>query len=128
VFSGMLGVTLFGIFLTPVFFYVIAGFADNPLFSTQRMRQVGLVLRYGLGILALGLPWWLRGRLRPEIRPKVALAAVQPGANGHANGTPAPETPAQNGTPTNGVPAPTSNGEPKANGDLVPAEGVPSDK
>ncbi len=30
VFSGMLGVTLFGIFLTPVFFYVIAGFAEMP--------------------------------------------------------------------------------------------------
>ena len=27
VFSGMLGVTLFGIFLTPVFFYVIQWFA-----------------------------------------------------------------------------------------------------
>jgi multidrug efflux pump len=29
VFSGMLGVTLFGIFLTPVFFYVIQGFKDR---------------------------------------------------------------------------------------------------
>jgi multidrug efflux pump subunit AcrB len=29
VFSGMLGVTVFGIFLTPVFFYVIAWFADR---------------------------------------------------------------------------------------------------
>ena len=29
VFSGMLGVTLFGIFLTPVFFYVIQWFADR---------------------------------------------------------------------------------------------------
>ena len=29
VFAGMLGVTLFGIFLTPVFFYVIQGFADR---------------------------------------------------------------------------------------------------
>ena len=28
VFSGMLGVTLFGIFLTPVFYYVIQGMAD----------------------------------------------------------------------------------------------------
>jgi multidrug efflux pump len=28
VFSGMLGVTLFGIFLTPVFFYVIQGVSD----------------------------------------------------------------------------------------------------
>ena len=29
VFSGMLGVTLFGVFLTPVFYYVIQGFADR---------------------------------------------------------------------------------------------------
>jgi hypothetical protein len=30
VFSGMLGVTLFGIFLTPVFFYVIRRFSRVP--------------------------------------------------------------------------------------------------
>ena len=30
VFSGMLGVTLFGIFLTPVFFYVIQTFGKKP--------------------------------------------------------------------------------------------------
>jgi multidrug efflux pump subunit AcrB len=29
VFSGMLGVTLFGIFLTPVFFYVISAFGGG---------------------------------------------------------------------------------------------------
>ena len=29
VFSGMLGVTLFGIFLTPVFFYVIARLSES---------------------------------------------------------------------------------------------------
>jgi Cu/Ag efflux pump CusA len=29
VFSGMLGVTFFGIFLTPVFYYVIQWFADR---------------------------------------------------------------------------------------------------
>ncbi len=29
VFSGMLGVTLFGIFLTPVFFYVIQWFGEK---------------------------------------------------------------------------------------------------
>src|SRR5436190_9608108 len=38
VFSGMLGVTLFGIFLTPVFFYIIAGFAEAPVFTTAGMR------------------------------------------------------------------------------------------
>ena len=31
VFSGMLGVTLFGIFLTPVFYYVIQWFADTQM-------------------------------------------------------------------------------------------------
>ena len=33
VFSGMLGVTLFGVFLTPVFFYVIQwfGHTDKPV-------------------------------------------------------------------------------------------------
>ena len=40
VFSGMLGVTAFGIFLTPVFYYVIAGFQDMPLFSSARARPV----------------------------------------------------------------------------------------
>ena len=29
VFSGMLGVTFFGIFLTPVFYYVIQGYAER---------------------------------------------------------------------------------------------------
>src|SRR5262245_2936952 len=38
VFSGMLGVTFFGLLLTPVFFYVIAGFAETPLFSSERMQ------------------------------------------------------------------------------------------
>jgi multidrug efflux pump len=84
VFSGMLGVTLFGIFLTPVFFYVIAGFAEAPLFSSERMRLVGTVLRYTLGILTLGLPWLLRGRIRPE--PVLPSADVQ--VYGHKNGTP----------------------------------------
>jgi multidrug efflux pump len=93
VFSGMLGVTLFGIFLTPVFFYVIAGFADAPLFSTQRARKIGLVMRYILGTVTLGLPWLLRGRLRPEIagvRPNFALPALKTDGDGDGqkNGTP----------------------------------------
>jgi len=66
VFSGMLGVTLFGIFLTPVFFYVIASFTETPLFSSERARQINLVLHYVLAIVTLGLPWLLKGRVRPE--------------------------------------------------------------
>jgi multidrug efflux pump subunit AcrB len=39
VFSGMLGVTLFGIFLTPVFYYVIQWFKDRrPNRSAERME------------------------------------------------------------------------------------------
>lgn len=30
VFGGMLGVTLFGVFLTPIFFYVLQWFGEKP--------------------------------------------------------------------------------------------------
>jgi multidrug efflux pump len=70
VFSGMLGVTLFGIFLTPVFFYVIEGLAETPLFATARMRLVGKVLLYLIGILTLGIPWVLVLLLGMALRRK----------------------------------------------------------
>ena len=44
VFSGMLGVTLFGIFLTPVFFYVIQGSARRGC-SRPRDRAGSVSLR-----------------------------------------------------------------------------------
>ncbi len=40
VFSGMLGVTMFGIFLTPVFYYVIQWFADRRLPAAPLDAQV----------------------------------------------------------------------------------------
>jgi multidrug efflux pump len=67
VFSGMIGVTLFGIFLTPVFFYVIQGFGDKPLFATDRWQRIatpaaggllGLVFGFLLAKVRFGtLPW-----------------------------------------------------------------------
>ncbi len=39
VFSGMLGVTIFGIFLTPVFYYVIQWFADRRLASIKKDEE-----------------------------------------------------------------------------------------
>ena len=39
VFSGMLGVTLFGIFLTPIFFYVINHLAESHWLQTPFMRK-----------------------------------------------------------------------------------------
>ncbi|MBS0203806.1 MAG: multidrug efflux RND transporter permease subunit [Planctomycetes bacterium] len=41
VFSGMLGVTFFGIFLTPVFFYVIDRLADWRMFGSGVIPRVG---------------------------------------------------------------------------------------
>ena len=87
VFAGMLGVTLFGIFLTPVFFYVIEGFVEIPLFHSERTRLVGRILLYTVGILTLGIPWLLvllLGRLtrrRPDA-PPWPPAIVN--GNGHA--------------------------------------------
>ena len=46
VFSGMLGVTLFGIFLTPVFFYVIEWFGEIAVCSTARW-----IRRFGSGLV-----------------------------------------------------------------------------
>ena len=55
VFSGMLGVTLFGIFLTPIFFYVINHLAESHLLQTpflRRTREISLHV-VGLGLRAL---------------------------------------------------------------------------
>ena len=57
VFSGMLGVTGFGIFLTPVFFYVIERLGELAFFSSRTMRIIGTVAMYLLFILTLGLAW-----------------------------------------------------------------------
>ena len=57
VFSGMLGVTLFGIFLTPVFFYVIQGSSETRLFTAvghavDRLRACwAALLGAGIGFL-----------------------------------------------------------------------------
>jgi multidrug efflux pump len=40
----MLGVTLFGIFLTPVFFYVICGLSETRLFMAVAMQWIGSIL------------------------------------------------------------------------------------
>ncbi len=48
VFSGMLGVTLFGVFLTPVFFYVIEWLGESRLLAGEAVKRVGSVLWGGL--------------------------------------------------------------------------------
>jgi multidrug efflux pump len=56
VFSGMLGVTLFGIFLTPVFFVVIDWLGATPLFRSRAMRVAGSIIIF---ILTFGWLWIL---------------------------------------------------------------------
>ncbi len=56
VFSGMLGVTMFGIFLTPVFFFVIQGIGETALFASARTQWLcsltaGAALGLGTGFL-----------------------------------------------------------------------------
>ena len=48
VFSGMIGVTVFGIFLTPVFFYVIQGFSEMRVFTAIAAQWIGSILMGGL--------------------------------------------------------------------------------
>ncbi len=55
VFSGMLGVTLFGIFLTPVFFDLIQRAMDSRLFSSAFARWIGSAVAGGLLGLATGV-------------------------------------------------------------------------
>jgi multidrug efflux pump len=75
VFSGMLGVTLFGIFLTPVFFYVIEGIVEwGPFVRLRRFEE------------------WLFGRLRLSARHQMSVhakpqAAVSANGTSHAHGT-----------------------------------------
>ena len=61
VFYGMLGVTAFGIFLTPVFFYVIEGLSETRLFSSVAVRWYGSLLAGAAGGLGLGVLLWKAG-------------------------------------------------------------------
>ncbi len=57
VFSGMLGVTLFGIFLTPAFFVVVDRVSQTRLFSSRFMRWLGNFSLAVLVVALLGFVW-----------------------------------------------------------------------
>jgi multidrug efflux pump len=84
VFSGMIGVTVFGIFLTPVFFFVIDWLGEARLFRSSGLRLAGDV---ALGSLTLGLrrlgrvagPAFFRPR---NGRPKEPAPTAQAPGNG----------------------------------------------
>ncbi len=69
VFAGMLGVTLFGIFLTPIFFYTIDSLGETRLFASRAMRWTGRLL---LDVASLGLL-----RLLPALFRRRPVKGVQ---------------------------------------------------
>jgi multidrug efflux pump len=70
VFSGMLGVTLFGIFLTPVFFNVIDWLGETEFFASPETRFVGKIVLIVLAFLVffpVGL--WMLWRFAKDSKP-----------------------------------------------------------
>src|SRR5215470_17602924 len=106
VFSGMIGVTLFGIFLTPVFFYVIDYLSGKHVFASPRVRRFGEAVR---NLLTLRFVWLLgclgwRKVGAPLVRRATASPATRVAVGTHAisdNGAPS------NGAAGNGQPAPS---------------------
>jgi multidrug efflux pump len=104
VFSGMLGVTLFGIFLTPVFFFTIDWLGGTPLFASRAMQFAG---RWSINILSLRPVREYAHRLRiakttkRTARPVASASRITEIANGETvtaqNGS------AQNGSAENGT-------------------------
>jgi multidrug efflux pump len=77
VFSGMIGVTVFGIFLTPVFFFVIQGLGDWAGIRSVRWQRVASTVAGGL-LGALG--GWLLTRIGVGTLPWGPLVAAAIGA------------------------------------------------
>ncbi len=64
VFSGMLGVTLFGIFFTPVFFIVIEGLGESRFFANARVQQYGSAVFGAVAGMIAGVLLHLAGAMR----------------------------------------------------------------
>jgi multidrug efflux pump len=92
VFSGMLGVTLFGVFLTPVFFYAIGRLSGAGPFAVPAVRRAGAA---ALDVLRLGPVWragaaaWRRGATGRKRTIRVQ-APTPKDANGDSPHPPAP--------------------------------------
>ena len=86
VFSGMVGVTLFGIVLTPVFFYTIDWLGESRVFQARFVRRAGQV---ALDVLTIGI---LRlaaaiSRRPAQVQPKLPAVVHTNGAGKHPAGS-----------------------------------------
>ncbi len=107
VFSGMLGVTLFGIFLTPVFFYVSEWFSELWPFNTPAAKHAGRMALNLLTMVALrrqaGRLWHWAVEIAAERRPeKTAVPRLAVNQNGTSserlNGDSHGQSPTLNGS------------------------------
>lgn len=73
VFAGMIGVTIFGILLTPVFYYLIQWFADRPVMQTPRTINTIRVIYALMAIVIMFLVYLTYPGLKLPF--KLALAA-----------------------------------------------------
>jgi multidrug efflux pump len=73
VFSGMLGVTLFGIFLTPVFFYVIQRISEAPMFRRTAVQWTGSAI---VGGMLGAVSGFLLGKLEVFLLPWSAIVGA----------------------------------------------------
>lgn len=79
VFSGMLGVTLFGIFLTPVFFLVVNRIAAWPTFSRSWIARLGHSALQGLRLRPAGrLIKKLSARMTQRLTRTASVAKSEP--------------------------------------------------
>ncbi len=62
VFSGMLGVTIFGVFLTPVFFFSLGTVRELAVFASPKAKEIGRIARTVVLVLAQVLVSVLLGR------------------------------------------------------------------
>jgi multidrug efflux pump len=75
VFSGMLGVTAFGIFMTPVFFYVIQGVGETKLFSGGMIQWIASCV-FG-GLVGAGVAYLLaRLGIFPGVFPRFWIVTI----------------------------------------------------
>ena len=82
VFSGMVGVTLFGIFLTPVFFSVIQGLSETRLFAAVATRWAGSTLLSGWPGLRIGFMFAQLGVVRLSLGLAGRRLRGMPGRSG----------------------------------------------
>jgi multidrug efflux pump len=116
VFSGMVGVTLFGIVLTPVFFVIVDWVGGTAFFRSRLVRRVGSVL---MGVFALGYARTAARRLA-----RIALAKAKAKGPAPEAGRPAASNGQANGAAHEGEPAAADGHLPEAEAEGGSGDGV----